>query len=350
MLGQGRDNKPVFRGKMWASVAKGEEEIWHVICSPRTYNFSVSLSEKREKEKDLCDIIKLDVSLFSLSSSPATLRLRAVSPSSNLCQRSQELLAYTSESLKAVLLNLTDPSSVDKAVEFVREETGNVGLYGLVNNAGRSMPMAPTDWMELEDFHTTLEVNLVGLIGITLKLLPLLKKSKGRIVNVSSVLGRLACIGGGYCVSKWGVEAFSDSLRRDMQYFGVKVSIIEPGFFKTGVTNLEFIERDLLRLWNQLPPEVRDSYGDKYFVEYLRMQRLFMNRLCDSDISKVTECMEHALTAKYPRTRYGVGWDAKLLWLPLSYMPTFLSDRMLKLFFPLPRGRRHPASRFQMDV
>lgn len=75
------------------------------------------------------------------------------------------------------------------------------------------MPMAPTDWMKLEDFHTTLDVNLMGLIGVTLKLLPLLKRSKGRIVNVSSVLGRLSCIGGGYCVSKWGVEAFSDSLR-----------------------------------------------------------------------------------------------------------------------------------------
>nr|XP_020645106.1 retinol dehydrogenase 7-like [Pogona vitticeps] len=263
---------------------------------------------------------------------------------------SQELLAYTSQSLKTVLVNLTDPSSVDKAVEFVREETGNAGLYGLVNNAGRSMPMAPTDWMELGDFHTTLDVNLIGLIGITLKLLPLLKKSKGRIVNVSSVLGRLACIGGGYCVSKWGVEAFSDSLRRDMQHFGVKVSIIEPGFFKTGVTNLEFIERDLLRLWNHLSPEVRESYGDKYFVEYLRTQRLFMNRLCSSDISKVTECMEHALTAKYPRMRYGVGWDAKLLWLPLSYAPTFLSDWVLKMCFPLPRGRSFPGARFLMEV
>ncbi|KAH0621455.1 hypothetical protein JD844_022799 [Phrynosoma platyrhinos] len=213
------------------------------------------------------------------------------------------------------------------------------------------MPMAPTDWMQLEDFRTTLEVNLMGLIGVTLKLLPLLKKSKGRIVNVSSFLGRLACIGGGYCVSKWGVEAFSDSLRRDMHPFGVKVSIIEPGFFKTGVTHLESIERELFRLWNQLTPEVRDTYGDKYFVKSdLKMQRLSMNRLCDADLSKVTQCMEHALTAKFPRTRYGVGWDAKLLWLPLSYAPTFLSDMILRMFFPLPTGRKNPTSRFQTDV
>ncbi|XP_062974682.1 retinol dehydrogenase 7-like [Elgaria multicarinata webbii] len=265
---------------------------------------------------------------------------------------SQQLLAYTSRSLKTVVLNLTDPCSIDKAVKFVRAETESLGLYGLVNNAGRSMPMAPTDWMQLEDFHTTLDVNLMGLIEITLKLLPLLKKSKGRLVNVSSVLGRLAFIGGGYCVSKWGVEAFSDSLRRDMHHFGVKVSIIEPGFFKTGVTNLKFIERDLIRLWNQLTPEVRDSYGDEYLVKSdLKMQRLSMKRLCDSDISKVTKCMEHALTAIYPRTRYGAGYDAKLLWLPLSYAPTFLSDMILRMLFPLPRGSSsNPASRFQIDV
>ncbi|XP_028603645.2 retinol dehydrogenase 5-like isoform X1 [Podarcis muralis] len=264
---------------------------------------------------------------------------------------SQELLANTSLSLQTVELDLTDPGSIDKAVEFVRAETEGVGLYGLVNNAGRSIPMAPTDWMQLDDFYKTLDVNLMGLIGITLKLLPLLKKNKGRIVNVSSVLGRLAFLGGGYCVSKWGVEAFSDTLRRDMHHFGVKVSIIEPGFFKTGVTNIGDIERDLQRLWNQLTPEAKDSYGKKYFLDSdLRLQRLSMRRLCDPDVSKVTKCMEHALTAKYPRTRYGVGWDAKLLWLPLSYAPTFLSDAMLRMLFPVPAGDSNPAKRYQIDV
>uniref|UniRef100_A0A670JPG2 Retinol dehydrogenase 1 n=1 Tax=Podarcis muralis TaxID=64176 RepID=A0A670JPG2_PODMU len=215
-----------------------------------------------------------------------------------------------------------------------------------------SIPMPPTDWMQLDDFYKTLDVNLMGLIGITLKLLPLLKKNKGRIVNVSSVLGRLAFLGGGYCVSKWGVEAFSDTLRRDMHHFGVKVSIIEPGFFKTGVTNIGDIERDLQRLWNQLTPEAKDSYGKKYFLDckYLRLQRLSMRRLCDPDVSKVTKCMEHALTAKYPRTRYGVGWDAKLLWLPLSYAPTFLSDAILRMLFPVPAGDSNPAKRYQIDV
>lgn len=89
----------------------------------------------------------------------------------------------------------------------------SAGLWGLVNNAGRSVPIGPTEWMRLEDFKKVLDVNLIGVIDVTLHFLPLLKKAQGRVVNVASILGRLSITGGGYCISKWGVEAFSDSLR-----------------------------------------------------------------------------------------------------------------------------------------
>ncbi|TMS06350.1 Retinol dehydrogenase 7 [Larimichthys crocea] len=138
------------------------------------------------------------------------------------------------ERLKTLLLNVTDSSSIRRAVEFVSKEVGERGLWGLVNNAGRSTPIGPPEWMQFEDFAKVLDVNLIGVIDVTLQFLPLLKKAQGRVVNVASILGRLTLTGGGYCPSKYGVEAFSDSLRRDMQHFGINVSIIEPGFFKTG--------------------------------------------------------------------------------------------------------------------
>ncbi|KAG9477283.1 hypothetical protein GDO78_002595 [Eleutherodactylus coqui] len=263
---------------------------------------------------------------------------------------SDELKACTSQNLKTVVLNVTNAESIDNAVTYVAEETGSKGLYGLVNNAGRATPIGPTDWLDMEDFHKVLNVNLIGLIEVTIKFLPLLKKGSGRIVNVASVMGRLAFGGGGYCLSKCGVESFSDSLRRDMQHFGVKVSIIEPGFFKTGVTNLEIIEKDLHRLWNRLTPEIRYAYGDKYFDNYLKVQRLSMKTLCSSDISKVTNCMEHALTARYPRTRYGAGWDAKFFWLPLSYAPAVVADVMLKIMLPQPNGIKNSVAKNQVDV
>ncbi|XP_064162220.1 retinol dehydrogenase 7-like [Anguilla rostrata] len=168
--------------------------------------------------------------------------------------------------LRTALLDVTDSASIQKALEWATKEVGDTGLWGLVNNAGRSLPMGPTEWMKPSDFESTLRVNMTGVIAMTLAFLPLLKKGRGRVVNVASVLGRVAANGGGYCISKFAVESFSDCLRRDIHYFGVKVCIIEPGFFKTAVTNLESLERELHRLWNQLTPEVRDSYGEKYLL------------------------------------------------------------------------------------
>uniref|UniRef100_A0A4W5QT63 Uncharacterized protein n=1 Tax=Hucho hucho TaxID=62062 RepID=A0A4W5QT63_9TELE len=66
------------------------------------------------------------------------------------------------------------------------------GFWGMINNAGRSTPIGPTEWMQLEDFKKLLDVNLIGLIEVTLKFLPLLKKAQGSVVNVSSIQGRLS--------------------------------------------------------------------------------------------------------------------------------------------------------------
>ena len=87
------------------------------------------------------------------------------------------------------------------------------GLFGLVNNAGVAGIIGPTPWQTREDFQRVLNVNTLGPIGVTFALLPLLLRARGRVINLSSVLGRLAANGGGYCVSKFGLEAFSDSLR-----------------------------------------------------------------------------------------------------------------------------------------
>lgn len=87
------------------------------------------------------------------------------------------------------------------------------GLWGLVNNAGIAIPTAPNEWLSKDDFVKVINVNLIGLIEVTLSVLPLVRRARGRVVNVASVMGRVSFIGGGYCISKFGVEAFSDSLR-----------------------------------------------------------------------------------------------------------------------------------------
>lgn len=88
-----------------------------------------------------------------------------------------------------------------------------LGLWAVVNNAGISVPSGPNDWLTVEDFKPMIAVNLLGVIDVTLSVLPLIKKAKGRVINIASVCGRISPFGGPYCVSKYGVESFNDSLR-----------------------------------------------------------------------------------------------------------------------------------------
>ncbi|NXC10403.1 RDH16 dehydrogenase, partial [Orthonyx spaldingii] len=244
-----------------------------------------------------------------------------------------QLRAATSGRLQTVLLDVTSSKSVADVTAWVRERVGDRGLWGLVNNAGIAIPTAPNEWLTKEDFVRVLDVNLIGLVEVTLSLLPLLRRARGRVVNVASVMGRVSFFGGGYCISKYGVEAFSDSLRLEMRNFGVKVCVIEPGYFKTMITNVENLEKNFLSIWQKVPEEIKASYGESYLRQFVSTLKL-LQKGYNSNLSLVTNCMEHALTSVHPRSRYSAGWDAKLLYLPLSYLPSALSDALFGLFYP----------------
>ncbi|XP_026356012.1 retinol dehydrogenase 16 isoform X1 [Ursus americanus] len=247
----------------------------------------------------------------------------------------QQLRDQTSDRLETVILDVTKTESISAATQWVKERVGDGGLWGLVNNAGISIPTAPNEWLTKHDFMKILDVNLLGLLEVTLSLLSLVRKARGRVVNVSSVVGRVSLLGGGYCISKYGVEAFSDSLRRELSYFGVKVALIEPGFFKTNVTSPEKISRAIQEAWDRVSPEVKEIYGEK-FLASVKESVEKLGSQCYNSLYLVTNCMEHALTACHPRTRYSPGWDAKLLFIPMSYMPTWLVDAMVYWRSPRP--------------
>ncbi|XP_048218382.1 retinol dehydrogenase 5 isoform X2 [Perognathus longimembris pacificus] len=253
----------------------------------------------------------------------------------------ENLQQMASSRLHTTLLDVTDPHSVQQAAKWAETHVQEAGLFGLVNNAGIAGIIGPTPWLTRDDFHRVLNVNTLGAIEVTLALLPLLQQARGRVVNITSVLGRLAANGGGYCVSKFGLEAFSDSLRRDVAPFGVRVSIVEPGFFRTPATTLETLEASLRACWAQLPPATQARYGEAFLTTYLKVQRRIMSLICDPDLTKVSRCLEHALTARHPRTRYSPGWDAKLLWLPASYLPACLVDALLTWVLPKPAQTVH---------
>ncbi|XP_016051202.1 PREDICTED: dehydrogenase/reductase SDR family member 9 [Miniopterus natalensis] len=241
---------------------------------------------------------------------------------------SAALKAEASDRLHTVLLDVTDPENVQRTAQWVKHQVGEKGLWGLINNAGVLGVLAPTDWLTVEDYREPVEVNLFGLINVTLNMLPLLKKARGRIINVSSIGGRLAFGGGGYTPSKYAVEGFNDSLRRDMKVFGVHVSCIEPGLFHTGLSDPVKSAEKKLAIWKHLSPDIKQQYGEGYIekaMEKLKSTTSFVNM----DLSLVVECMDHALTSLFPKTRYAAGKDAKTFWIPLSHMPAVLQDFLL---------------------
>ncbi|XP_074126046.1 17-beta-hydroxysteroid dehydrogenase type 6-like isoform X2 [Sminthopsis crassicaudata] len=246
-----------------------------------------------------------------------------------------QLRHETSDRVETVILDVTKTENIIAATQWVKEHVGNKGLWGLVNNAGIFLPHVCFEMMTKENLTKTLNVNLIGVIEVTLSMLPMIRQARGRIVNISSILGRLATSLTDYCSSKFGVEAFSDCLRLEMKHFGVKVCIIEPGYFKTNLTDVQKFIENFQKSWNESSVEVKEIYGQEFFEKNLRLIKNSL-KCCTRNLNLVTDCMEHALTCSYPRYRYSAGWDAQFFHIPMSYLPTRLLDYLLSSKFQKP--------------
>ena len=141
------------------------------------------------------------------------------------------------------------------------------GLWAIVNNAGIANP-GFIEWVTVDEMKRVVDVNLWGTVSVTKAFLPLLKRSKGRVINVASSWGRVVIPStAAYCISKYGVQAFCDSLRREVKPFRVTVHIIEPGMFRTNITDRAKNIQLLARLWDNLDEETKESYGTEFYEQ-----------------------------------------------------------------------------------
>lgn len=126
-----------------------------------------------------------------------------------------------------IQVDVTSEDSVRAAAEFITEQLNGSGLDGVVNNAGLLVTPGPVEWTPIEAYKRMLDVNVIGMASVTKSVLPLIRKARGRIVNVASIAGRVGLPGQpAYCASKYAVEGYSDVLRRDMAPWGVTVRLI----------------------------------------------------------------------------------------------------------------------------
>jgi len=205
-----------------------------------------------------------------------------------------------------LMIDVVDADSIARAAEIVRESIGDAGLAGLVNNAGVAVP-APIEHQPIEDFRRQLEVNLIGQVAVTQAFLPQLRAARGRIVNMSSIGGKVAVpLLGAYAASKFGMEGFSDSLRRELRPWGIQVAVIEPGTIATPIWDKGIASGDELQA--SMSEQAKQDYGPLIATVRTASEQGAKTGLPPDAVAKD---VAHALTAKRPRTRYLVGREAK---------------------------------------
>lgn len=229
------------------------------------------------------------------------------------------------EGLIPLHLELTDVDSIGAAAAQVTADLDRAGLHGLVNNAGVVLP-GPLEGIPITRFRHQLEVSLTGQLAVTQAFLPLLRAARGRVVNVSSISGRVASpVIGAYNVAKHGLEGLSDTLRRELLPWGIHVSVVQPGAIAT--TLPARLVHEVEAAYAELPPAVRQHYADTF----LRHGRaLAANHARHGSPPELVAVAVHtALTARVPRTRYPVGAQAGMTVRAARLLPDRLLDWLL---------------------
>jgi NAD(P)-dependent dehydrogenase (short-subunit alcohol dehydrogenase family) len=229
-------------------------------------------------------------------------------------------------------LDVTDEESMRRAVGEVERAEGAVGV--LVNNAGYSQSGA-VEQVPMEKVRRQFEANVFGLARLCQLVLPGMRRQGfGRIVNISSMGGKLTFPGAGYYhATKHAVEALSDALRFEVRGFGVKVVVIEPGLIRTGFakTAVDSMEGGASGgAYAGFGAGVARATRENY-------ERGPLARLGGGP-EAVAETIERAISASRPRTRYTVTPSARLLILARRLLPDRAWDSLVGFYYPRPGG------------
>lgn len=235
--------------------------------------------------------------------------------------------------LEPVILDVTQQETIDAAREHIAAATGDRGMVGVVNNAG-IVVAGPLEFVGLDDLRRQLEVNVVGQVAVTQAFLPLLRKSRGRVVNIGSIGGKMAVpFTGCYAISKFAMEAFSDALRMELKPWGLHVALVEPGAVKTPIWSKSKETGDAMRA--EMPAKVDELYGPQ-LDQLIKISGVMEKRGVEP--GAVSEAVIHALTSPTPKTRYVVGREAKAQAIISRLLPDRMKDNLVLGQMGLPKG------------
>jgi short-subunit dehydrogenase len=245
-------------------------------------------------------------------------------------RRPETLADLERRGCKTLALDVSEEASMQAAVDTVTGAEGAIGV--LINNAGYSQSGA-VEAVPIEQARRQFETNVFGLLRLTQLVLPAMRSQRwGKVVNISSMGGRLVFPGGGlYHATKYSVEAISDALRFELRGFGIDVIVIEPGLI---ITNFGEVAS----------ASVHGTAGSGPYDEFNRKVAELTEGAYKGPMAKlgagpeaVAKAIERAIAARRPRARYRVTASARLMIGQRRLMPDRLWDMLMRTQFPTPR-------------
>jgi len=204
-------------------------------------------------------------------------------------------------SLEVGQLDVTIEQSVENAISAIVEQEGQIDV--LVNNAGYGL-MGPAEELTIDELRDQFETNLFGVLRTTKKVLPVMRRNQhGTIINLSSIVGKVGIPAmSGYVSSKFALEGLMESMRYELEPFGIKVVLVEPGVIKTNFLNSSVYAKKALEQispYRTLIQKMGDDIGS-----------MFENGASPTEVANV---ILQAATSTNPEIRYSVGSDAASL-------------------------------------
>ncbi len=234
-------------------------------------------------------------------------------------------LAAAASTITPVILDVTKPAHITRVVKTLQKAVGRSGLQALVNNAGIAVA-GPLEFLPIEELRYQMEVNFIGQVALTQACLPLLRAGRGRVVNVSSISGKVAApLLAPYSASKFALEAFTDGLRRELHPWGLPVVSIVAGSIATPIW--EKTVGTATRMRGDLPRRAESLYGPMMQRGYQRARRSAERGLPVEDFASL---LQRILLAPRPRTRYIIGKGTWLAATLARLLPDRWMDRLLR--------------------
>lgn len=238
----------------------------------------------------------------------------------------EKLIKAGSDNLKPVILDVCKDDDVANTLKIILDDNDST-FYGLVNNAGIGIS-GLIEATPVSELRRIFDVNFIGLHRVTQAFLPLIRKNKGRIVNIGSSSGFMSGPAlGPYSASKFALRSYNDALRIEMKTFGVHVSLIAPGPIESAIWEKAIKYKEEIR--KKISPELLKDYD-----LFVKAGDALLDQIKPIPVVHVVNAVNHSLTAKKPKYLYLVGKNAVMARifssLPKKWSDSLFLDRIKK--------------------